>query len=303
VVALVFSGDSSEPILVLKISRTIDEGHCLAREAASLRSLQEARPGGFDSVPRLVFYDAFDGEDLLVETALPGPLMRPSAVRSAFGECLDSVLRWIVDFHRATGRPGSWNPSSFARLVEAPLAALDRLPASSGAPQVLSRTRECAEKLSQMRLPLVFEHGDLGSPNLIRLSRRRVGVVDWELSDPAGLPAVDLFFCLSFLACARRGARTPQDCVAAFHEAFFGPDAWARPHVLRYAQAVGLPREALEPLFVLCWGRYVASLAARTRSADQRSAVGDEERWVAGERHLSLWQHAVSHMGELRYAA
>lgn len=54
--------------------------------------------------------------------------------------------------------------------------------------------------LRSMQLPLVFEHGDLSYPNLLLLPTGEPGVLDWELANPDGLPACDLFLFLTYVA-------------------------------------------------------------------------------------------------------
>jgi len=159
--------------------------------------------------------------------------------------------------------------------------------------------------LQSADFPLVFEHGDFSSPNILMRPSGDVGVVDWELAEPRGLPAVDLFFFLAYSAFARNRAETPEDCLVAFHEAFFGPQAWAQEYIARYRRILRLPTASLKPLFIACWSRYVASFLARLNDlgAGPRE-VPDQETamWLRNNRYFHLWRHAVKHADELRLA-
>ena len=300
VVFMVFDPDSCEPTFVAKLSRNGDWGGFLAWEASSLRAVHRARPGGFDSVPRLVCHDVHAGEHLLVQTALTGPLMRPSAVVRDFDDCLDLGFRWLHAFHRDTRTPDSWDEEAFTRLVDLPLRQLEPLVRfDRRAANYLARTRAAAEALRSLSLPLVFEHGDFGSPNLIRIAPQQLGVVDWELAQPFGLPVVDLLFFFAFLSCSRRQATTADACAVAFREAFVGADGWAVPLVVHYAERLGVPVEALTPLMLVCWARYMATLASRSECAGEAISRDGLPEWLDGERHWTHWQSAVEHAGEL----
>lgn len=301
VVFLVFVNDSPDPILVAKVPRVDDAGGFLAREADNLLAVHRADQGQARSVPRLVAYEVFQQEVLLVESAVTGRLMRPSIVRREFDSCLDQTLRWLLEFNLRTATSDGWNEAAFVDLIAGPLDALQqRVAVDSRTRRLMTRTRLAAEPLADVNLPLVFEHGDLASPNLFLLDGGGVGIIDWELSLPKSLPAVDLFFFLAFMAFSREGATSIDEYVAAFRSAFFGRSAWARPHVGRYAAALDLPAPALKPLFVLCWSRYVANFLARAAYAGQQSGAGSAGV-LQNERYWTLWQYAVDHFDEIDF--
>ncbi|MGH2570604.1 MAG: aminoglycoside phosphotransferase family protein, partial [bacterium] len=260
VLGFVFADDGRDPELVVKVSRLPGDDRWIDREAANLRSIQAARAGGFDSIPRVAACDDGAGLRMLVQTVVPGTTMDRAAVRRRPKACADSVATWLTDLHRATKVAAG--PDSLGRLVASPLDRFEALCAGRpGERALVRRTREIVEPLLAADVPLVFEHGDLSAPNILIDGRDRVGVVDWELADPAGLPATDLFFFLTFVAFARGRASGRRDWLAAFRAAFFGPDAWATPWIRKYADAMELPAGSLKPLFVSTWARYVAVAA------------------------------------------
>jgi hypothetical protein len=153
--------------------------------------------------------------------------------------------------------------------------------------------------------PLVFEHGDFSSPNILMGPRGNIGVVDWESAEPHGLPAVDLFFFLSYVAFARNKSESPQDYVAALHEAFWGPQPWTRQYIARYREALGLPAATLRPLFIACWSRYVAGLVSRLNdlaAGPQAEPDPETAAWLRSNRYFHLWRHVVQHADDLRLA-
>lgn len=299
VVFLGYAPGAPDPLLVAKVSRLAGASAALEREAVNLRAVQAARPGGFDSVPRLLGLETVGDTQLLVETGLPGRVLGAALVRRRPAAYADALLAWTVAMHAATAVPNAdrgAGETSYARLLDAPLRAVARRrPFAAAGDALVARTRELTRPIDALPLPLVLEHGDLAAPNLLLSRPGMLGVVDWELAEPRGLPAQDLFFALAWVAFARAGARRTPEYVAAFHGAFFGRDAWARPWVERYAAALRLPREALRPLFVACWSRYVAARMARLLDPAETSLSAETVAWLRQDRFVALWDHAVRH--------
>jgi hypothetical protein len=294
VVFLALERGSPEPVLVAKLPRTADAS-ALAREAASLRAVARAgaSPG---SVPRAVAFETCAAGAILVETALAGRPLDAESVRRDFAPWGRAVVDWLAGLGRAEPEPG-W----FERRVEAPLAALGRLASlTPDEARAIERTRVLAERLRGAAPPAVFEHGDLSPPNLLRLRAGGIGVLDWELADPQGLPAGDLFFFLTWAAWAREGAGSDEARSAALERAFFARDAWARPFVADYARRLGLSRAALTPLFVLTWARTLARYVDRLAGSAGTFAPASSE-WLRQNRYYHAWRRALAHADALRW--
>lgn len=293
VVFLLFDADPADPVLVAKAARLPSGAGALEREAGILREVHAARPGGFASVPRPLACDDHAGTRILLETAVPGRVLRPALARRRADAYAEGLTTWVLELGRATlHRPAAGDAE---RLVDAPLGALEReLPCVADEEGLAARTREATRALTAAAVPRVLTHGDLGAPNLLVSRDGAVGVVDWETAEPRGLPGQDLVFALTYLAFARRGAATPAASVAAFHEAFYSPRPWARPHLERYAGELGFPAALLEPLIVASWMRYVVALASRLGTGPGAPASRRETgEWLRGNRYHALWRHAL----------
>jgi aminoglycoside phosphotransferase len=336
VVCLILADGRPDPVLVAKIPRLGGPSATLEREAANLRRVQALRPEGWPGVPRLVAFETHEGWPILVETALAGRAYDRAKVRRDPARASSEGAAWLADL-AAAGRTeprdgtlgGSRNgelvgnldmgdrcepriPAALDidRLVEQPLDALrGALPLDAEELRLIERTRALVAPLRASGPRAVFEHGDFSAPNVMRLADGSLGVVDWELADPAGLPAADLFFWLTYVAFARSGARTLDAQVEAFRAAFFGESAWARRHVVDYADRVGLGVEALTPLFAATWARTIAGLVGRLAAAgDALAAAGGSGAaapdaatmtWLRGNRYFTLWRCAVAQADEL----
>jgi hypothetical protein len=327
VVFMVLAPGRPEPLLVAKLPR-LDGGIApegrknvsVEREVANLRAVHAGRAGGFDSIPQVVAFEEYMGRPILVETALVGDPMDPAAVRRDRDGCCAAVCGWLAELPHpmrasdggdsatrstslSTGSRGTSGQAAnwFGRLVERPLRHFERVfPLSVEERQLLERTWELIAPLRDADLPLVFEHGDLSHPNIVRLKGGAPGVVDWELAEPYGLPTYDLFFFLTYIAFASHNARKSGDHLAAFHAAFFGQVAWTRPFVVAYAGWLRLPPQTLTPLFVLCWARYMTSLLLRLDAVPASGRLARETaEWLRANRYYALWRHTVTNASAL----
>jgi aminoglycoside phosphotransferase (APT) family kinase protein len=299
VVFLIMSQGRPEPVLVAKAPRIRDAGASLRTEAANLRFLHGLRPEGFSSVPKLIAFEEYSRRPLLVETALIGSPMDPALVRRRFESCCDAVITWLTDLHRA--RNGAAPVAPTRRLVTETLDYLTRVVSWNAEElRALERTRELLEPLQAARLPAVLEHGDLSHPNVMLQKDGTAGVVDWEMADPRGLPCHDLIFFLTYAAFARQNVRANGQYIPAIREAFFDGQAWARPYVQQYAQELELPPDALTPLFLLCWVRYLAGLLRRLNESGGKFTT-ETAAWLRQNRYYAAWRHTLDHSDQLHW--
>jgi aminoglycoside phosphotransferase len=295
VVALLLDARSGSPALVVKLPRLAEAEAAIVREAATLRTIQARRPTA--TVPRVLALESVEDQMLLVESALVGETISPSELRRHPRRCADDVLHWLLDLPEP-----ELEPVRFGELVDVPLRRFAAaLPPQAPERTLVEQTLEAVEELRRATLPTVVEHGDLSHPNLIRLPDGRVGVVDWELAEVAGLPGTDLCFFLGYVATTVRRARSPRRLAAAFDEAFAAPDGWARPPLIAYARRVGLEPSLLSALLVVTWARYAVRFASRVEGAPAEPTSSRDERGlsqagIAALRespHRVLWEHAV----------
>ncbi len=319
VVFLVLAPGRPEPLLVAKLPRlggsisapalASNEAYGAAsasvkREVANLLAVQAGRAGGYKSIPRVVAFEEYLGRPILVETALVGDPLDPATVRRAQARACETVVGWLAELPRPARGPDEAKEGWFSRLAERPLRHFERVfPLTVEEQRLLERTWELIAPLRDADVPLVFEHGDLSHPNIMLLKDGAPGVVDWELAEPHGLPTYDLFFFLTYVAFASRNARKGGEHLAAFHAAFFGRAAWARPYVSGYAGQLRLPPHTLTPLFVLCWARYMTSLLLRLDAAPTSGRLArDTADWLRANRYYALWRHTVTNVRALDWS-
>jgi hypothetical protein len=299
VIALLGPRDQEEPSLVAKLPRLAGYRANLVREAANLDALHRAWPAVQGSAPEVLMLNASDEFPLLLETAVSGRPLDPARVRRDPVGAVDAVVEWLSALGEATKTPAElgW----YRRLIEEPLERLDACLALDSYSADVSETLECLAPLRGSEMFAVFEHGDPAHPNLILTGENQVQVIDWERSEPRGLPAQDVIFFLSYIAFARRRAQTAEERNAAFDEAFRGSGGWARSVLALHADRVGLDRALLAPLIVACWGRYTAGFAVGLLDGVQTKASGAHRHFVDKAWETAIWRHAVEHVDELMW--
>ncbi|MFQ5652193.1 MAG: aminoglycoside phosphotransferase family protein [bacterium] len=330
----ILSKEKQQPALIAKVPRIAGDHERLDGEVENLEQIQGLHPEGFDSVPRVVSYETLSCHRVLVETAVAGQTMRPAFVRKHRDLCLEQGLTWLTNFHLATrdgvqkaesadrrivAHSGSRNDTAtlfgsksahksgnhqrlLHEILDSTLQGLTILEQASDSDKtLLAKTQDCATSLQGHLLPLVFEHGDFSSPNLLISEHNALGVVDWELAQRYGLPGVDLFFFLSYIAFATTGASKSQEYLDAFSGAFFGASAWAGSYVQRYCQRLDLDPQVIPPLFVICWSRYLGSLIRRlSLAAPQRKPLShDTQQWLRANRYYQMWRYTVENLDKL----
>lgn len=303
VIFLIRTSAKAAPALVAKVARLAPAGDLLVREAGNLRRVQAAVPQRLNSIPRLMACETLAGHSVLLQTAVAGRVLAPHVLRRASPACLDGVVDWLIQVHRSTAQTVDKKDRWFHRVVRRPLEQFAQsFSAAAEERSLVNETLRRAQSLFFYSFPSVFEHGDLSSPNLLLADDGQIGVVDWELAEPCGLPAADLFFFLNYVAFARSKASNHAEHVAAFQEAFFGRNAWSLPYVSRYRQALNLPPETLRDLFLLCWARYVARLPIR---AGQHETIDGttEPSWLGQNRYCAMWRHALRSADALHFDA
>lgn len=303
VICFVLTAGRTEPLFVVKLPRLPGDHSRLDREAANLRAANQNRAENDFSIPRVLAYEDYHQHRLLIETAVPGRTMSPAVVRRQPELCTETTIEWLTNLQLATMAYSANGNDWFAPLIEEPFLQFKKiLPATDEATRLIDETVAMFKPFRDYAILLVMSHEDFSPPNILQAENGSIGVVDWELAEPQGLPASDLFFFLTYIAFARNGARKNAEYVKAFQQAFFDSNAWTRPYVASYCERLKLSPEMLAPLFVATWGRYVAGLIARLQeSSEAGSMVGNETvKWLKTNRYYILWRYAIENIKELQ---
>ena len=306
VVALVHAPGDRLPRAVAKVPRRPGDDAGVRTEVAALDALASLAGGQAPGVPRVLGTLHVDGRTMLVQTAVTGVPLEPARVAADVDGAVSAGVRFLSGL--PVVRSAEENRDWYERLITVPLDDLLRLaPLDGETARLCELTHALLAPLRDTPLPGVFEHGDLSHPNLfLSADGTSLEVIDWERAVENGLPGHDLVFFAQYVSQCRGGAATRADQLAAFDEAFCGPEAWAGPVLERHLSDRGVPSVDAALLVLAGWARTAATLTSRL-AADrpgQGSAVAVAEL-VRADRDVALWRHALrrAEQGELLRSA
>jgi aminoglycoside phosphotransferase (APT) family kinase protein len=144
-------------------------------------------------IPRVLYRTDVAGTPAFLMEELQG-ITLDAPVRQ-LAAATEVAATFIQRLHHATRRKRAFDSDDFERLVEPWIAAAEtRYPPLA---QVLGYLRPALRAaLAAHHLPVVWMHGDFKVENVIvdPSSSRLVGVIDWEHTQPEGLPFIDLWY-------------------------------------------------------------------------------------------------------------
>ncbi|MFL5493739.1 MAG: phosphotransferase family protein [Gemmatimonadales bacterium] len=252
IAGLVFAGADTQPRLVVKIARVADARPGLLREATTLPGIQRYCRGGLEGAPRVLF-TVDDGKRVAVgETALPGVPMLTRLSRRSYRSFALQATDWLVDLARCERGEDRTPPA--CRLIDEALAEFVGSFGSLLEPELVARTRAAMARLDN--LASVCEHRDFSPWNVFVTPHGGFAVFDWESSEPAGLPGLDLHYFLAYLAFALDRARQTPAMLRSYRVALDPTSFTGAVHrecLTRYAERVGLEPAAFHPLRLLTW--------------------------------------------------
>ena len=251
VVVLPFVDGEPGPRAAAKLARVDRSRRALDNERAILEQLGAATIPG---VPRVLASRTWGGSPLVAESVVPGrQLWRHLAAGGAAAPVLERATDLLIDVARATtdaGREpfGGWRE----RVAREARLSLARHPASG---PMLETAQRLLDPLDGV--PATLLHGDCTPWNLMVAADGAVGLLDWESSIADGLPLFDLTYLLGYTAIYADGvADTPAEPES--YRRLLADERGAAGALrvqleARYAQATGIPRDALRALRIATW--------------------------------------------------
>jgi hypothetical protein len=106
------------------------------------------------------------------------------------------------------------------------------------------------------KFPLVFQHGDPGTWNMLVSETNRVIVIDWEAGEPEGMPLWDLFYFMRTYGSWMSRRHGNKEALQNFTQNFLEPSPLREllaATLSRYSAGVGLHADLIAPLFYTCW--------------------------------------------------
>jgi hypothetical protein len=268
IVFFLFEPGAGRPFAVVKVTREPALNQRLENEHRALVWLARrgcVKPG---CVPAPLFLGHHAGRAVVGEGAVDGTPLR-ERIRGAPDLAPGvRVVDWLLELARASADRRSAAPVDAADALG---CLLDRFVELYGPPR--EQRRFLYEQVSRLaegaeRFPLVFQHGDPGTWNLLWTREGELGVLDWEAAEVRGVPLWDLFYFLRSLAMSAPGQPRGGDWVARSAAPFLVDSPVHQLAVRatrRHRDALEIPSAWCEALFYTCWMHRALKEATRLR--------------------------------------
>jgi hypothetical protein len=180
-----------------------------------------------------------------------------------------SALEWLAQLGLATAHSAARSADVAAALddLASRFTALYRL--TSAQRTALERRLDLLGSAGRP-LPLVLQHGDPGTWNLLVGAAGTPAFLDWEAAERHGMPLWDIFYFARSFAVTVARARGRTSRLGALRRELLadGPvNRLLAAGIERHCADIGLDRELVESLFVTCWMHRALKEATRLSPA------------------------------------
>lgn len=271
VLFFLFNRISGESEYIVKMTRDPIFNARLENESRALTLLQERGIGDLETLPRTVFFGHHSDLAIVGETAIVGSSFEGKTARTADCPYARAAVDWLVHLGAATADRTSVKPLNVAEGLESLFQRFEQIYQLTPAHRDFLAQQLETLRQSRAAFPLVFQHGDPGTWNIMVGPSGRVAFLDWEAAEPQGLPLWDIFYFLRTYGVWTSRAAGVRDTVKSFSQHFLFPSPFnslLTETTERYCEQVGLARELVEPLFYTCWMHRALKEATRL-SADR----------------------------------
>ncbi len=258
------------PEYIVKIVRDPVLNPRLENEYRALSLLHEKRLGDRETLPQAVFFGYHGNLAIVGETVIDGVPFRQQTEATADCPYARAAIDWLIELSAATANPTAATPGQVAeglrRLFKRFLEIYWVTPEQHAflTEQITTVAR------SQAAFPLVFQHGDPGTWNVMVTKSGRAAFLDWEAAEPQGMPLWDLFYFMrSYIVSAAR-FRGSRDSLETLGQQFLEASVFSQLFVettIRYCERMGLSPQLVQPLFYTCWMHRALKEATRLPSA------------------------------------
>jgi hypothetical protein len=263
VLLLLFADGAAMPTYVVKATRDPSLNGRLRNEWDALRALADVglRDG---VVPTPHFFGEPGGLAVLGQSAVDGAPYRSRMAGEAGLAVLRDAVGTLRDLAARTAHalPAAHAAVAFDRIAHRFVELYDPHP---GLRDFLQAQVEAVRE-SAVPFPLVFQHGDPGTWNLLAADDGRVAFLDWESAEPDGVPLWDLFYLVRSHAVSALKAAGERDSLVAFDRQLVRDgelSALLADAVAEQREALGLDPALVGPLFHLCWAHRALKEATR----------------------------------------
>ena len=252
-----FQPGATEPDLVVKLVRDARFNPRLERAWRALNTLRVGPPEVRWLGPVPAFFGTHAGLAFMGEGNVSG---KPYKDR-VNGRPDDPLIATMVDRLVGLGLASATSSSASPAEIGADLRAMYERFAELYRPTAPERKvlTSAIDRIAGLDrpFPLILQHGDPGTWNVVVAPGGEPVLIDWEAAVPHGMPLWDLLYFLRSAAVGQARRQGTRDSLVAFEEAYLvGETPFSRllaDATDRLCAGIGLERDLVEPIFYLCW--------------------------------------------------
>ena len=255
-----FPPGASEPDLVVKLVRDARFNARLESAWWALSALHVGPSEVHGLGPAPAFFGTHAGLALMGEAIVDGVSLKTLLSGRPDDPLIAAVVDRLVGLGLASASVSAVSPSEVgADLREMYERFAELYRPTPRERKVLTSAIDRIAGLRRLGLPfpLVLQHGDAGTWNVVVGPDGQPVLIDWEAAVPHGMPLWDLLYFLRSAAVGIARRAGTNDPLVAFEEAYLvGETPLSRllaDATDRMCDGIGLERNMVEPIFYLCW--------------------------------------------------
>ena len=256
VLFLLFNPVNGNPEFIVKLTRDKELNYRLVNEYRALNILAEMESGDRETVPQPVFFGCHGDLAILGETMIEGVSFRRQTSYAADCKLGQVAIDWLIELSATSAH---LNRSNATYAIEVLNKLLDRFAnVYHPKPELYSFLFKQIESIGNItgEFPVVFQHGDPGTWNLLVTKKDGVAFLDWEAAEPEGMPLWDLFYFMRSYAVGSARTLGIRKSLDGFAKQFIAESPlspWIIEATQRYCDRTNLQEKLVEPLFYTCW--------------------------------------------------
>ncbi|HVF89463.1 MAG TPA: aminoglycoside phosphotransferase family protein, partial [Blastocatellia bacterium] len=196
IVFFLFEAEQASPRYIIRLVRDPAYNARLENENRALTLLREARAVGPETIPDVAFFGYSRGLAIIGQKAIQGMPLRRLIRRGDDWSHARSVIEWLTGLGAATASFAQTPAPEAAYILDGLLRRFAQIYRVEPAYRDFLVRQIDTIARSSAAFPLVFQHGDCHTGNILITPAGRAAFVDWERAEPAGIPLWDLLYFL-----------------------------------------------------------------------------------------------------------
>jgi hypothetical protein len=263
-----FPEGSKRPDMVVKMTRSRAFNLRLENEH---RILQELYTGAYvkqASFPKPLFFGYHNNLALLGLKAVEGNPFRIRTTAAPDCPIARDAADWICRLGGSSAGRNKVSSAEVCRVLDELLQRFRRIYTLSPSENHFLCEQINAIRDSRLAFPLVFQHGDPGTWNILVSRQENIVFIDWEAGELKGMPLWDLFYFMRSFAIWIERNRGHRDSLKNMARHFLAPSEVGKILIQlteKYCSSIHLDKALVKPLFFLCWMHRALKESTRLR--------------------------------------